>query len=696
MEITTEYSLWYIIGCTALAGLYTFILYPKITHTKKKSLIYVLRGFRFISVLLLSFLLLHPFITSWQTRTESPVIILAQDVSTSILNNVDSIYYQTIYLDKLEKFKSKIAKNYTVITMPFGEKVLPDTRPIQFTQRRTNYENLFDEINARYDQSQIGGLILASDGCFNSGASPAYYNFKQSYPIYTIGLGDPRIKSDISIAEVKHNEIVYLDNEFPVNIGVHALMLMGKEAILTISHHGKVIRERRLNITSENDFITEKIILTADQIGAQRYTLSVTPFEDELNKINNQRHLRIDVIDNRDQVLIVANAPHPDIAAIRYALEKRKNMEVSVALIDTLKVDYSAYSLIIAHGIDGINGNENSKSAWKNIWDSKTPLWVILGGQSDLHQINTWDLDFNITHITGKTSEVQAGVNAQFSDFKLAKETMAYLSQCPPIHSPFGEIIGIPKSHISLYQKLGDLVTPTPLLFFTTRHQVSTGWFFGQGFWQWRMYDYQKYNHTAHFDQWVGKIAQYLSVKEDNSRFRIAVEDNFIAGQDVKINATLYNKSFELDNVPNVNITIDNQEGKTFDYLFTQYQDAYTLNLGRLPSGIYHYEAYVVQSDQKFTKNGTFMVSPLNIEWQKTSADFDQLKAISAKSNGQFYLPNEMDTLATLFDDPTLFPAISHTRELTRSILDQKWIFFLILTLWCLEWFIRKVKAGDY
>ena len=62
----------------------------------------------------------------------------------------------------------------------------------------------------------------------------------------------------------------------------------------------------------------------------QHYIIDVKPKADEFTTENNYRHAYIDVVEGKEKILIVAQAPHPDIKAIRYALEKNENYELSL------------------------------------------------------------------------------------------------------------------------------------------------------------------------------------------------------------------------------------------------------------------------------------------------------------------------------------------------------------------------------
>ena len=691
MELTTEYSSWYLIWCAVLAGLYTFLLYGRNKQNLELPhwVVKLLGSFRFITVFILAALLLNPLIQKWISQTEPPVIIIAQDVSVSIINNQDSNYYYTEYVQHIQDLTSQLSLNYKVVTMNFGENVTAQDTGIQFTDKRTNYGKVFDEIDARFAGDNIGALIFASDGLFNVGANPEYYNFKQQYPIYTIGLGDTNQKSDIAIVETLSNEMVYLGNSFPVEVSINAELLDGNEAFLRVFNKGKEIEKRTLKINSNQDFFNERFVFEATEEGTQRYVLKVTTFENELNTINNTSQVLIDVLDNRDKVLIIANAPHPDIAAIRSVFEEKESIEVDVAFIGDLDKNLESYNLIIGHGF----GAGNYSAIWNKVYESKIPFWAILYGKSNLKQFTGLSPGFEANGAGNKVNRITPAFNTAFDDFSVSTETKKYLQNVPPLHSPYGELTGFDESQVLFYQKLGSVQTNYPLAYFNKRDEVKTAWLFGEGLWQWRLFDFQENATHDHFNEYVWKTVQYLSVKEDKSRFRLKVKKRFNENQNVIVHAEYYNKSYELMNDLEVKLTLTDQQDNQFDFIFNTAGNTYGLDMGKLTPGIFSYNAKVSNGSNVFSKTGSFIVNPVNVEWSRVSADFTVLKKLSNKTKGTFFTTQQMDELSAVFADQTAFPSITYTSERKQSILHEKWIFFLILLLLSVEWVMRKYKG---
>ena len=102
-SIDTEYSLWLIIPGIIVAFLYAYLLYRKDPRFEDLSSmrIKLMSALRFLVVFVLILLLLNPLINKMTKQIEKPVIIFAQDNSSSILINKDSLFYKDKYINNI-------------------------------------------------------------------------------------------------------------------------------------------------------------------------------------------------------------------------------------------------------------------------------------------------------------------------------------------------------------------------------------------------------------------------------------------------------------------------------------------------------------------------------------------------------------------------------------------------------------------
>jgi hypothetical protein len=239
------------------------------------------------------------------------------------------------------------------------------------------------------------------------------------------------------------------------------------------------------------------------------------------------------------------------------------------------------------------------------------------------------------------------------------------------------------------------VTTEQPLIAFSELNGVKEGIILGEGIWRWKISNYQQaQNHDA-FEEIFGKIIQYLSVKTDKRLFRINYQNTYKEGDDIEMDAVLYNDSYEPIVEPDIRINIMNEAGKSFGYQFSKNESAYFLNIPGLPVGNYRFEASTKVGSKTLKENGTFNVKQVNIEALNTTADHQLLNAIAHKSGGQMLFPQQLKQLTALLEKKEEIVPVSYTQEKLQDLVNLKWVFFLLISLLTAEWFLRK-RFGGY
>ncbi|MBU0765116.1 MAG: hypothetical protein KJ607_09810, partial [Bacteroidetes bacterium] len=326
MRIVTEYPIWLIIFCLVTAFFAAWMLYRKDGHFTDVAdwKLKALASLRFLLVFLLAFFLLSPMIKSISRYIEKPVIIVAQDNSESVVISKDSLFYRNEYRDLISKMVNELSENYDVKTYSFGEKLEMGIRDT-FDGKATNFSLLFDEIESRYSNRNVGALIIASDGIYNKGKNPLFSFTGTDYPVYTIAMGDTSIQRDALIGDILYNHIAFLGNRFPVQISLNFSQLAGEKTQFGIFSGNDNVYSEEITVP-ENDYSrTVNVQLDAGSPGLKRYKIVLSPVNNEVSIKNNTRYIAVDIIDGKQKVMILANSPHPDVGAICRALSINQN-----------------------------------------------------------------------------------------------------------------------------------------------------------------------------------------------------------------------------------------------------------------------------------------------------------------------------------------------------------------------------------
>ena len=156
MQLITTYPWYYFLVCVLAGLLYAGFLYYQDKKNEDRSFGFIigLASLRFISVTIISFLLLEVFMKRLITETEKPVIIIAQDNSSSITAGKDSVALKTEYTQALTSFINAIKEKYDVKTYQF-DNTLAQTETFDFKGKETDISNVFLDIENNFSNQNI-------------------------------------------------------------------------------------------------------------------------------------------------------------------------------------------------------------------------------------------------------------------------------------------------------------------------------------------------------------------------------------------------------------------------------------------------------------------------------------------------------------------------------------------------------------
>ncbi len=697
-NITFQYPAWFAILCLLLGIAYALMMYYRNRTFRERStwLNWLLGIVRTLAVTFLSLLLLSPLLKSMVTETKKPIVVVAQDNSESIMSAMTS-EDSTRYRQQLTDLEVRLGEEYDIKTYSFGDKVREGFE-FTFKDKVSNTSELLNDLYETYSNQNLGAVVLATDGIYNQGSNPMYAGTKLSVPVYAVALGDTVAKRDISIKKIYHNRIAYLGDKFSIQVDVAARNCAGsrsKVKVYKVVDDGDNIKlkEESFKIKTNDFFTTKEIILSANSSGVQRYRVSVSSVKDEVTRRNNYKDIFIDVLDARQKILVLADAPHPDLSAIKQTVSKNKNYEVDIAYAGSLKERISGYDFVILHQLPSTRNR--AADIIKELDSRKTPRLYVVGSQSNLTELSKVQSVFTGSGNTRNTNDVAGTVASDFNLFTLNENIANELPKFAPLVAPFGEFSASAESQVLLYQKIGSVETKYPLLTFGEERDIKIGVLAGEGIWKWRIFDYLQHQNHDIFDEVMSKTVQYLTVKEDKRKFRTSVSKNiFDENEAIYFDAELYNQSYELINEPDASLTITDSKGKDYNFTFSKTNRAYSLNAGYFPVGNYKYKARITTQGKELVSRGKFSVQPIELESYETTADHRLLRLLSEQYGGQVVYPDSLSALPRILNAKADIQPVLYSTSKTRSIINLKWIFWVLIGLLGIEWFFRKFYGG--
>ena len=684
---------WWAPACLVLGLLYAWVLYSQPVNLANQFR-YWLAAFRAIVVTVIALLLVSPLIKSVNYNPQKPLILVLQDNSESIKMfspTEHSPHGRTLeFVDGLSTLKKDLGDQYDVQEFHFDRDVSAGLSKT-FRGKQSDIAKALHTLNDRFVNQNIGALVLATDGLYNQGSDPQYEakNFKTS--IYTVALGDTIPKRDLLIGNINYNKTAFLGNDFEIEVLTEAFQSKGEAIRLSVNEDGRQVAFQNIPVNA-NAFQKSVIIkLNADKKGLRKFNISIAPVKNEISTQNNSETIYVDVLDAKQKVLLLYDGTHPDITVIRQAIETNKNFEIKTSLTSELSsVKPADYSLVILYQVGG-----DSNGILQSIIKSKTPIWYIVGAQTNLTMFNSAQKIMHISSGRMDMQEVFAQLSTDFTAFTLSDSLKRRITTFPPLLAPFGSYSSTAVGGTLLKQRIGSIVTSYPLLTFGDDAGRRTGILAGEGLWRWQLSEYQNYGNHHAIEELFSQGVQYLTANADRQRFIVYPAKNvFDEGENVIINAELYNDALELINTPDVKIDLKNDAGKSYSFLFTRNTQSYQLDAGALPVGEYSYIATTKNGTKPFTATGKLTVKPLNLESRQSAANHQLLKTIAKQSGGQMLYPSQISQLANLIRKNENIKTVVYEDKHYSDIIDVKWVFVVVLLLLSVEWFLRK-REGE-
>ncbi len=694
VNLTTAHSLWLAPLCLLLGIGLAWLLYRKAAGREgfSRNLSLVLATCRALVIAVIAFFLLEPMVRILVREVRKPVIVIAHDGSSSLVAAGDTTALRATYKEELEKLAADLSDKYEVRTFTYA-KDLGDG--IDFAQAGglTDMSVVFREVYDRFSGPDLGAVIIDGDGIYNRGRDPRLDAARLGVPIHTIALGDTTVRPDLVLKAVEHNRISYLGNEFPVLARVEGRHLKGARTRVAVMRAGVEIAVKELAITGDPWMQEAAFSLKADRAGTQRYTVAVRPVDGEVTEANNTQDIFIEVLDDRQKVLLLAAAPHPDLAAWRMALAGLEGYEAELAYAADFSGAIEQYDLIVLHQLPSTKYPVQPlllRAAEKGI-----PICFVLGSGTDFNAFNTQSAGVRVTGAQSAFTDAQADVSKEFTYFTMDAEEVRVIERFPPLQVPFGQYEPDRASSPLAQQRIGVVRTNYPLITFTQQSERRLATICGEGMWRWRIADRQQNGSTERFDRLLHKIVQFLALKVDKSRFRVAHAHEFAETDAILFTAELYNKSYEPVNTPEVDIVLKDDDGRDYPYSFSRTGNTYRLDAGRLPAGHYTWQARTELDGERLTATGELLVRALVAEGLTTVADHGLLADLAARSGGSMVRPGGLSALEQAIRNRPEIVARSYAHPSFSDLIGLRWIFFALLALLTVEWVLRR-RNGAY
>ena len=670
--MTTNTILLILLSLVIASGLSFYQYYYKAKTKSKVNL--VLAFLRFLSIFGILLLLINPIITRNTLeiiKTPLPIVV---DNSSSIVdlkaNEISIELYKKLSQNK------ELQDKFDVQSYQFDSEFQNSTN-FSFKGSQTNIDEVAKNLKSIY-KNVVFPTVLITDGNQTSG-NDYVYSFAENNKVYPLVLGDTTKVLDLKINQLNVNKYAFYKNKFPVEVFLQYSGNKYLTADFSISQGNSVLSKQSISFSPSKKAIIVNVLLPADKIGLEVFVAKISSREQEKNTYNNSKNFAVEVIDQKTNIAIISSINHPDLGALKHAIET--NAQRKVTLIKPKEVkSLEDYNILILY-----QPTVEFKSIFESNKIAGINTFIITGNNADFNFLNQQQTNLSFK-MSGQKEDYLAGFNSQFNLFAI--DNVGF-ENFPPLQNTFGNITKNGNVSVLLSSKIRNIETNSPLLAFAENLGKRSAFLLGENSWKWRLQSHIDNQSFEKYDVFIDKIIQYLASNNSKKSLVVNHENFYNSGEPIEISAQYFNKNYEFDEKARLTISVANTKTKqTKNYDLLQGNNSYKVNLDGLQAGQYNFLVKELNSNTVY--NGHFEILDFDIEKQFANPDLEKLNQLAQQTQGKVYHPDEVDSLMKSLLENENYKAVQKNSMSKTTLID--WILLLIIVAFSLasEWFIRK------
>lgn len=203
---------------------------------------------------------------------------------------------------------------------------------------------LGDNLKALIDKERggpVAAIVVFSDGGQNAGLDvsvAATVAADSLISVHGVGLGSDKRPANIRVVDIEAPEKVFPGDKFNVSgyvqgVGLNTTSLTAE--LVSTDINGKLERkedEVTVDIGKQGQIVPVKFELKPEEQGIRLYKLRVAPQAGEIEKRDNEKTAKVEIVDRKTKVLLVAGGPTRDFIFLRNQLFRDKESTVHVWL----------------------------------------------------------------------------------------------------------------------------------------------------------------------------------------------------------------------------------------------------------------------------------------------------------------------------------------------------------------------------
>ncbi len=689
---------------------------PPVSPLKKN----ILASLRSLSFILVLFILFEPLLSLSYQKKEDPVVAVLIDRSESMSitdaagNRPESV--RRILSDGMwQRLGERYRVDYYGFSDGSAELNEKEKDSLTFLGAQTDIATSLESLKRKMTGKNFAAAVVISDGQYNLGVNPVSYAAAFGYPVYTIGIGDPRETRDMAIGQVVHNDVVYLNNKIPVDVSVVSFGYKGKPVSVELITEGKTVQTRYLTAAEDGAVMKASFDIRADKVGLQKFAVRVSGFKDELTDRNNARTFFVKVVKSRVRIALVSGSAGPEHLFLYKILTENPDISVQ-AFVEkkdgTLSDVTGAGSENPADPPDGYIFNNyptavSSSAVYQNYVNAvvrdKRPFLMMVGPQWDpgkyqlLKDVAPAEIRtensaeefavFPSLSLTGKNSVImKVSENPE--------EAVQQWQDLPPMW--IGRYTAVPLEGSEVLARVDMTKAGTalrarkdiPLILSGRSGKHKSILFMSYGFWKsyFTMAGLNKNN--AAYTAFFANAVKWMTAQDDTKQVIVtASKQVYRNGEKILFSGQVYDEQYNPVNDAVVRVKIKSEKGIADVEMETVGNGRYTGQLNGLEVGDYEFEGEAIRQDMSLGKDrGKLAVEDFSIELLQTGMNEKLLRNVAAESGGRFYTADDFQEIERSTD----FQPLISDEKTEIDLWNKAILLFALALLLSAEWFIRK------
>lgn len=595
---------------------------------------------------------------------------------------------------------------------------------------RSDLSGALQGVRERYRDRRVAGIVVVSDGGDTGANDAAVAVDDGSPPVYTIGVGAPRVVPDAEVLDITAGEAALAESS--VDLTVSAVNRGSDGAFdLRVLENGRPIDVRRVAPAVAGGPVTTVFTVSPQRETATVYTVEIPSASGELVLENNKRSVLVEPPKRKRRLLMIEGAPGFEHSFIKRALTLDEGLEVDSVVrkgrdaqgnatyfvqasslqaarlatgFPTSKEALYRYDGLVLANLEGdaLSGTELRTAA--DFVSERGGGLLVLGARSfsqqgfmgtPLESVLPLGLADRGNGVVRASAERDNMFSLRLTDAGVSHPVMrigatpedseARWSSVPPLAG--ATALGAPRPGAQVLAVVRTSDGPRPLIAVQRYGQGRALMFTGEASWRWRM---QLPSENRTFELFWRQAARWVATAAPN-QVSIAPVVGLAPGEVAAIAVDVRDEGFDWVRDADVSLRVSLPGGETRT-LHAALADAgggrYSTQLRLDRPGIYRVSAEARQRDAVVgTADRWFLVGAADREMSDPRLNVDVLRRVSQASGGRYFADaDEVGRLATILAANQQQPTDTRVQDLWHNI----WIFTAVMLLLAAEWMLRR------